>query len=788
MKKVTAILLVLLLTVSALSGLSVSADEADLGAPSGFTLENALYAHAVLSSTDTQAWQEWQSIHDEDGNVEKPLEKYFFLPTSANSESVDIYNGFESEVVVNGTAIAAGKTANVAYKADTPYTVKSGRYSFTLTLMKSNAEAAIYVNNSDADGKGTDLMTYLNADKELSAKATGAIVTPDGTVDNTKIKKIKGRGNTTWQKPKKAYNITYDSKVAIAGMTKAKKYSILADYQDDSLSRNRFLYDLSDAVGMPYASDSRYVDFYANGVYLGSYQMTEKVEVGASSLVNDFEETDYLDAEGNVKEDFPFLCEVDAGANDTDYYVSANNGIKITIKAPELSSSDKGYNEVKEYVRNKFNALYDAAKTTSNDLSPYLDIDSAAKIYLINELGKNWDAGVSSLFFTYKQDSEGNYKFFGSPVWDYDNSLGNAVGISGELKNIGVSDYEQCTGWWCRYKGKNSGSTGSNNIMNRISKNTRIIAAAKQIWFDKFVPAIDHFSGRKTSEEIGKELYTADEYYSLVKDSALMNYKSGWLLNTGDWIAKHNKLTNAFYDVENNTYNIYKTSDSYADTFEGMFGYARDWMISRAAWLSKQMSAVAPTTVYLDKPVPEPEPTTEPEKKDITACTVSGIKSKTYSGKAQTQSVTVKDGDTVLQKGTDFTVSYKNNKNAGNATVIISGTGDYTGTLAKTFKIAKANQPMTVKAAVKSAKASALRKSKVNVRSAVIVRKNQGSVTYSKVRGSSKLTVSKKGIITVKKGTYKKGTVLKVKVKAKAKGTSNYKSGSKTVTAKIKIK
>ena len=113
MKKVTAILLVLLLTVSALSGLSVSADEADLGAPSGFTLENALYAHAVLSSTDTQAWQEWQSIHDEDGNVEKPLEKYFFLPTSANSESVDIYNGFESEVVVNGTAIAAGKTANV---------------------------------------------------------------------------------------------------------------------------------------------------------------------------------------------------------------------------------------------------------------------------------------------------------------------------------------------------------------------------------------------------------------------------------------------------------------------------------------------------------------------------------------------------------------------------------------------------------------------------------------------------------------------------------------------------
>lgn len=44
-------------------------------------------------------------------------------------------------------------------------------------------------------------------------------------------------------------------------MDKCKKFSMLANYQDDSLSRNRFLYDLSDAVDMPYASDSRYVDF-----------------------------------------------------------------------------------------------------------------------------------------------------------------------------------------------------------------------------------------------------------------------------------------------------------------------------------------------------------------------------------------------------------------------------------------------------------------------------------------------------------------------------------------------
>ena len=52
----------------------------------------------------------------------------------------------------------------------------------------------------------------------------------------------------------------------------------------NSLTRNRFLYDLADAVGTPYASDSRYVDFYSDGYYWGSYQMTEKIEVGKSAL------------------------------------------------------------------------------------------------------------------------------------------------------------------------------------------------------------------------------------------------------------------------------------------------------------------------------------------------------------------------------------------------------------------------------------------------------------------------------------------------------------------------
>ena len=564
-----------------------------VASPAGFAAEEALYAHAVVGSDDGEAWQAWQSVHDESLRVSDPSEKYFFLPTSADSERVDVYNGFETAVTVGDTEIAPHTTATLSYTTAQGCSVRAGNKTFTLNYMRSHAEAAVYINNPDADGKGSDLMTYLNADKARYAAATGAIVTPDGKIDNTAVKKIKGRGNTSWGKPKKGYNITYDKKVSVAGMVKNKKYSLLPNYQDDSLARNRFLYDLSDAVGMPYASDSRFVDFYVNGFYWGSYQMAEKVEEG--SLVTDVTGKEYLNEDGTVREDFPFIAEVDASAGNDDYYVECLGGVKVTIKAPEIDPGEPGYNEVKAYVADKFNRLLSACRaairTPSKSVAGLIDLDSAAKLYLINELGKNWDAGVSSTFLTYKQDADGSYRFFGSPVWDYDNSLGNAVGVGSELQNMGVSDYQQYTGWWCRFKGKAASDTMSYNIINNLARNKEVQQTAARVWFEDFLPAIDHFSGRRADPQRGEELYTRDEYDSLLSESAAMNYRSGWLLNTGSWIAPHTSLRQAAYDVNTGTYSVAPTATRYAQSFRDMFCYAADWMVSRAAWLSDQMRA-----------------------------------------------------------------------------------------------------------------------------------------------------------------------------------------------------
>ena len=77
-------------------------------------------------------------------------------------------------------------------------------------------------------------------------------------------------------------------------------------------------------------------------------------------------------------------------------------------------------------------------------------------------------------------------------------------------------------------------------------------------------------------------------------------------------------------------------------------------------------------------------------RKSIGSYTVETIPDQTYTGTALTPAVTVKKGDVTLTKGTDYTVSYENNVNAGTATVVITGAGEYGGTLRQDFTINKA--------------------------------------------------------------------------------------------------
>ena len=74
-------------------------------------------------------------------------------------------------------------------------------------------------------------------------------------------------------------------------------------------------------------------------------------------------------------------------------------------------------------------------------------------------------------------------------------------------------------------------------------------------------------------------------------------------------------------------------------------------------------------------------------KKDIGRSTVSSVKQRTYNGKAQSPSVNIKYNGVSLKKNVDYSVSYRNNKNPGKATIRLSGKGAFQGTKSVSFYI-----------------------------------------------------------------------------------------------------
>lgn len=75
-------------------------------------------------------------------------------------------------------------------------------------------------------------------------------------------------------------------------------------------------------------------------------------------------------------------------------------------------------------------------------------------------------------------------------------------------------------------------------------------------------------------------------------------------------------------------------------------------------------------------------------KTDIAKCAIQfARKTYYYTGKAQQPKLIVQSGTTTLVKDTDYTVAYHNNKKVGTGTAVITGTGNYTGSMSASFAI-----------------------------------------------------------------------------------------------------
>lgn len=106
---------------------------------------------------------------------------------------------------------------------------------------------------------------------------------------------------------------------------------------------------------------------------------------------------------------------------------------------------------------------------------------------------------------------------------------------------------------------------------------------------------------------------------------------------------------------------------------------------------SKESSSIEESSVS-EESAAEEESTSEdaslPEEGDITdGLYISGLQTKTYTGSAIKQDIQVYYNRILLKEGKDYTLSYKNNTNAGKALLTIKAKGNLTGSVTKSFEI-----------------------------------------------------------------------------------------------------
>ena len=96
------------------------------------------------------------------------------------------------------------------------------------------------------------------------------------------------------------------------------------------------------------------------------------------------------------------------------------------------------------------------------------------------------------------------------------------------------------------------------------------------------------------------------------------------------------------------------------------------------------------------------EPDTEDPDPNYLGVTVGDLGNLVYNGLSQEQEPVVKDKNKVdLVKGTDYTLSWTPATNVGTVTVTVTGIGNYTGTVTRTYEITRAPYTVTTDSAIK---------------------------------------------------------------------------------------
>ena len=403
------------------------------------------------------------------------------------------------------------------------YPIFTYLYGDTFNIATSNGETVVFLFQKPIRAERFTMprvKVYHNADrihKSYAIDGTIVIEDPDGHFSEARTLEgtvsIQGRGNSTWDMPKKPFKIKFPAKNEVLGMPSNKSWVFLANYSDKSLLRNVVGMTTSSIMEMQWTPEFRIVEVWINDDYQGVYNLFQKKDVGRNKVDIDVAAGDmYLEIESSFDEPL--------------YFYTGRCSVPVQFKEPN-APTDEQYQSVVSLFNDFETALYSSDfRDPVKGYAAYIDVDSFIDNYIIRELAKDIDGNVRKSAFVTVLKSTGKIKF--CHVWDFDLSYGNANYFPGDMSECN-GDPNGPYGWYVR--DYNSNCVKADGWYNRLFQDPEFVKKVKIRWAEVY-PEL-----KRMPEYIAK--YSAE-----MGDAVSRNFEKWDILN--EWVWPNVKVTGSY--------------------------------------------------------------------------------------------------------------------------------------------------------------------------------------------------------------------------------------------------